>query len=163
MTFITRSTNPLIQARFFEPFFGRFNFLEDETKSGVWAPPVDVAEEKDKILVRVEVPGMKESDLKVSFEDGLLTVSDDYAVSSGTQATFQINTPVRPVVSGNTAVAGGLKITVVQPANATLTVTDWTDVDSDFEGGYRLDVSGGNGQYVVQLGHPDVMLANGFD
>jgi len=77
MTFITRSTNPLIQARFFEPFFGRFNFLEDETKSGVWAPPVDVAEEKDKIIVRVEVPGMNESDLKVSFEDGLLTVSGE--------------------------------------------------------------------------------------
>ena len=77
MTFVTRSTNPLIQARFFEPFFGRFNFLEDETKSGVWAPPVDVAEEKDKIFVRVEVPGMNESDLKVSFEDGLLTVSGE--------------------------------------------------------------------------------------
>src|SRR3954454_24238880 len=75
MTFITRSSDPLIQARFFEPFFGRFNFLEDEAKSGVWAPPVDVAEEKDKMLVRVEVPGMNENDLKVSFEDGLLTVS----------------------------------------------------------------------------------------
>src|SRR5256714_10687548 len=77
MTFITRSTNPLIQARFFEPFFGRFNFLEDEAKSGTWAPAVDVAEEKDKILVKVEVPGMNESDLKVSFEDGLLTVSGE--------------------------------------------------------------------------------------
>ncbi len=82
MTFITRSTNPLndfrtLQARFFEPFFGRFNFLEDELKSGTWAPAVDVAEEKDKILVRVEVPGMKENDLKVSFEDGLLTVTGE--------------------------------------------------------------------------------------
>jgi HSP20 family protein len=77
MTFITRSTNPTLQARFFEPFFGRFNFLEDETKSGVWAPPVDVAEEKDKIFVRVEVPGMNQNDLKVSFEDGLLTVSGE--------------------------------------------------------------------------------------
>jgi HSP20 family protein len=82
MTFITPSTNPLndfrtLQARFFEPFFGRFNFHEDELKSGTWAPAVDVAEEKDKILVRVEVPGMKESDLKVSFEDGLLTISGE--------------------------------------------------------------------------------------
>ena len=99
----------------------------------------------------------------VDFEGGLLTVTDDYAVSGGTQAIFQINTPVRPVVTGNTATAGGLRITVVQPANATLTVTDWTDVDSDFEGGYRLDVSGGNGQYVVQLGHPEEILADGFD
>ena len=52
MTFITRPSIPVIQARFFEPFFGRFNFLEDETQSGTWTPPVDVAEEKDKILVR---------------------------------------------------------------------------------------------------------------
>jgi len=82
MTLITRSANSLndlrtLQARFFEPFFGRFNFLEDELKSGTWAPAVDVAEEKDKILVRVEVPGMNENDLKVKFEDGLLTVSGE--------------------------------------------------------------------------------------
>jgi len=82
MTFIARSTSPLndfrtLQARFFEPFFGRFNFLEDELKSGTWAPAVDVAEEKDKILVRVEVPGMNEKDLQVKFEDDVLTVSGE--------------------------------------------------------------------------------------
>ena len=66
-----------LQSRFFEPFFGRFNFLEDEQASGTWAPAVDVAEETDKILVRVEVPGMNENDLKVSFEDGLLTLSGE--------------------------------------------------------------------------------------
>jgi HSP20 family protein len=78
---MTRS-NPLndfrtLQARVFEPFFGRFNYLQDDLPSGTWAPAVDVAEEKDKILVRVEVPGMNEQDLKVHFEDGLLTVSGE--------------------------------------------------------------------------------------
>ncbi len=82
MTYLTRSSNPrndfrVLQARVFEPFFGRFNFLEDELKSGTWAPPVDVAEEKDTIIVRVEVPGMNEQDLKVGFEDGVLTVSGE--------------------------------------------------------------------------------------
>ena len=82
MTYLTRSTNPrsdfrVLQARVFEPFFGRFNFLEDELKSGTWAPAVDVAEEKETILVRVEVPGMNEKDLKITFEDGLLTVSGE--------------------------------------------------------------------------------------
>jgi len=82
MSFTTRTPNQLndlrtLQARFFEPFFGRFNFLEDELKSGTWAPAVDVAEEKDKLLVRVEVPGMNEKDLRVNFEDGLLTVSGE--------------------------------------------------------------------------------------
>ena len=66
-----------LQSRFFEPFFGRFNFLEDELPSGTWAPAVDVAEEGDKILVKVEVPGMDEKDLKIHFDDGTLTVTGE--------------------------------------------------------------------------------------
>jgi HSP20 family protein len=66
-----------LQNRFFEPFFGRFGFLDDQMPTGTWAPAVDVAEEQDKILVKVEVPGMEEKDLKVSFEDGLLSVSGE--------------------------------------------------------------------------------------
>jgi HSP20 family protein len=82
MSFITRNSNPLndfrtLQSRFFEPFFGRFNFLDDSMTSGTWAPPVDVAEENGKIMVKVEVPGMEEKDLKINFEDGLLTVSGE--------------------------------------------------------------------------------------
>src|SRR6185369_14017027 len=79
---LTRYSNPFsdfrtLQARFFEPFFGRFNFLADELPSGTWAPAVDVAEEGGKILVKVEVPGMDEKDLKINFEDGVLTVSGE--------------------------------------------------------------------------------------
>src|SRR5437763_2172844 len=66
-----------LQSRFFEPFFGRFNFLNDELPTATWAPAVDVAEEGDKILVKVEVPGMDEKDLKVTFEDGMLTVTGE--------------------------------------------------------------------------------------
>ena len=81
MTFVTRY-NPrsdfrTLQSRFFEPFFGRFNFLDDALPTDAWAPPVDVAEDKDKIVVKVEVPGMSQDDLKVHFEDGLLTVSGE--------------------------------------------------------------------------------------
>src|ERR1043166_9050124 len=66
-----------LQSRFLEPFFGRFNFLDGVRESGAWAPAVDVAEETDKIVVKVEVPGMNENDLKVSFENGVLTVSGE--------------------------------------------------------------------------------------
>ena len=72
MTFLVRQ-NPFND--FLEPFFGRFNFGDERTST--WAPPVDVAEEHDKILVRVEVPGMDDKDLKVHFEDGLLTISGE--------------------------------------------------------------------------------------
>jgi len=73
MSIIARYSTP----RFLEPFFGRFNFLDDSLTSGTWAPPVDVAEEGDKIMVKVEAPGMEEKDLKVHFEDGLLTVTGE--------------------------------------------------------------------------------------
>ena len=73
MTYVTRF-NP---QRLFEPFFGRFNFLDDQLTSGTWAPPVDVAEDQNHILVKVEVPGMDEKELRVNFEDGLLTVSGE--------------------------------------------------------------------------------------
>jgi HSP20 family protein len=78
MTFRTR-TNDLrnLQTRMLEPFFGRFHYLDDTATNGTWAPAVDVAEETDRILVKVEVPGMEEKDLRVSFEDGLLTVSGE--------------------------------------------------------------------------------------
>ena len=81
MTFLTRydSTNDFrtLQARFLEPFFGRFNFMDEERGTATWAPPVDIAEEGDRILVRVEVPGVDEKDLRVQFEDGLLMISGE--------------------------------------------------------------------------------------
>ena len=87
----------------------------------------------------------------IDFANDALLVQDDYATGSGTNAIFQVNTPAQPVISGNTAVAGGLTITVISPANATLRAVDWRTVDSDFNSGWRLDISGGSGQYIVQL------------
>lgn len=80
MTFLTRRSHPFndlrsLEARLFEPFF-RLPYFDDNA-SASWNPPVDVAEEGDKIMVKVEVPGMEEKDLRVSFEDGLLTVSGE--------------------------------------------------------------------------------------
>jgi len=75
--FTPRNDFRTLQSRFFEPFFGRFNYMDDALTSGTWAPPVDVAEDQEKIHVKVEVPGMDEKDLRVNFEDGLLTVSGE--------------------------------------------------------------------------------------
>jgi HSP20 family protein len=82
MTFMTRYNDPwndlrALQNRLFEPFFNRFGFLDDTQNSGTWAPPVDVAEDNEKIHVKVEVPGMDEKDLKVNYEDGLLTITGE--------------------------------------------------------------------------------------
>lgn len=65
-----------MEARLFEPFF-RYPYMQEEMQSATWNPPVDVLEENDRILVKVEVPGIDENALRVTFEDGLLTVSGE--------------------------------------------------------------------------------------
>jgi hypothetical protein len=102
----------------------------------------------------------------IDFADRKLTVSDSFALGAGTTATFQVNTPVHPVINGLTATAGALKIRVISPANATLTALDWTtqsDANETFNSGWRLDVHGGTTGYVVELSAGDTIFAYGFD
>lgn len=60
----------------FEPFF-RFPFFPEETQAAGWNPAVDVLEEQDRIVVKVEAPGVDEKDLRVTFEDGVLSVTGE--------------------------------------------------------------------------------------
>ena len=62
--------------RLFEPF-ARFTSSDEDLVSGTWVPPVDVAETQDRIVVRAEVPGMKQEDIAIEFENGLLTIRGD--------------------------------------------------------------------------------------
>lgn len=62
--------------RLFEPF-ARFATGDEDLVSGTWVPPVDVAETQEKILVRAEVPGMKQEDISIEFANGLLTLRGD--------------------------------------------------------------------------------------
>lgn len=61
--------------RIFEPF-ARFaaTSQDEDLVSGTWAPLVDVAETQEKILVRAEVPGMKQEDISIEYENGTLTL-----------------------------------------------------------------------------------------
>lgn len=58
----------------FDDFFGR---SAREFPDGYWAPAVDIAESKDNLTVNVEVPGMKKEDVKVTFQDGILTIKGE--------------------------------------------------------------------------------------
>ena len=64
------------EARLFEPFF-RLPFVSADVQPAAWNPPVDVVEENNAILVKVEVPGVNEKDLRVMFEDGVLTITGE--------------------------------------------------------------------------------------
>ena len=47
---------------------------EDEMQLSAWAPPVDLAEEKDRILITAELPGFKENEIEIQTENGMLTL-----------------------------------------------------------------------------------------
>lgn len=78
-----------------------------------------------------------------------LRVQDSYATTSGTTATFQFVVPSLPTVSGNTITCGDLRAVVSTPASPTINVVNMTSVDSDFQSGYRVDVSGASGSFDV--------------
>ena len=42
-----------------------------------WAPPVDIAEEKDRILITAELPGFKPDEISIQTENGMLTLSGE--------------------------------------------------------------------------------------
>ncbi len=101
----------------------------------------------------------------LDFAGNSLLVTDQFALQSGTQAIFQVNTPTQPVINGNTATAGRLQIRVIEPANATLTAVHWPDVDGDFNSGWKLEVQGAstNTGFVVELGTGEAIFGDGFD
>jgi HSP20 family protein len=74
--------------RIFEPF-ARFTPREDEDLvSGTWVPPVDVAETQEKILVRAEVPGLRQEDIQIEFENGLLTIRGERKLEKSEGVTW---------------------------------------------------------------------------
>ncbi|HEX4066944.1 MAG TPA: Hsp20/alpha crystallin family protein [Acidobacteriaceae bacterium] len=49
----------------------------DVLSTASFAPPVDIYEDEHKIVLKLEVPGMKESDLDIQLENNVLTVKGE--------------------------------------------------------------------------------------
>ncbi len=67
-----------------DPFRELANFFEnwdlsgkDQLTSGTFLPAVDVYEDEHNLVLKLEVPGVNEEDLKVSLENNTLTVSGE--------------------------------------------------------------------------------------
>ncbi len=52
------------------------NGQESQLREG-WFPAVDVYEDKDNLLVKAELPGLKKEDIEISLHDGYLTLSGE--------------------------------------------------------------------------------------
>ena len=69
--------------------FGRLNSLQDELDrlfevplaelAGAtnWAPAIELAEDKNNLVVTTELPGLKKEDIEVTLLDGTLTISGE--------------------------------------------------------------------------------------
>jgi len=45
-----------------------------EDSFGAWAPPVDIFEKDDHLVIRAEIPGVRKEDMDVGIENGVLTL-----------------------------------------------------------------------------------------
>ena len=55
----------------------RLNRFFNEAPFADWAPPVDIQESETEYLIKAELPEVKKEDVKVEFEDGVLTVEGE--------------------------------------------------------------------------------------
>jgi len=68
--------------RLFEDTFGRAG----------WAPPVDVREDAKEIVLEVELPGIKPSDVEVTAENGIITIRGEKqsTTTEGTEGRYHV-------------------------------------------------------------------------
>jgi len=65
--------------RSFSPsLFGRWPHMSGEDGEQIeWAPVADISETEQEYLVRAELPGVRREDVKVTLEDGVLTIQGE--------------------------------------------------------------------------------------
>lgn len=62
--------------RLFESPLGEWT-RKSQSFLGGWLPSVDLYEEKDNVIVRAELPGMKKEEIGLSLHEGVLTISGE--------------------------------------------------------------------------------------
>ena len=50
---------------------------EERGELSIWAPAVDIAEDKEGVKLSVELPGMRREQIKLGVEDGVLTIKGE--------------------------------------------------------------------------------------
>lgn len=44
---------------------------------GTWSPPVDLREESDRLVLEMELPGLKKEDIEINLENNVLTIKGE--------------------------------------------------------------------------------------
>ncbi len=62
--------------RLFEQMLGH-GVRQGQPVGGAWSPPVDAWETKDELRVQVELPGVRQRQIRIDFAEGVLTIRAD--------------------------------------------------------------------------------------
>src|SRR5436190_19728948 len=57
------------------PFWSNFG-RQSQLFSG-WSPALDLYQNNDNVIARVELPGMRKEDIEISLQDGMLTIAGE--------------------------------------------------------------------------------------
>ena len=63
--------------RLFDETFGRYPAVRRETLDKTWLPAVDIYEDKENIVVKAELPGVKKDEVAIEIKDNILTLSGE--------------------------------------------------------------------------------------
>jgi HSP20 family protein len=63
------------------PFWSNFQ-RQTQLFSG-WSPAMDIYQNNDAVIARVELPGMRKEDIEISLHDGMLTISGERKSETG--------------------------------------------------------------------------------
>jgi len=63
--------------RLVDRFFPATRNDDEAARSAVWRPTVDIHEDENNYMIDAELPGMRKEDVKISFQDGVLSISGE--------------------------------------------------------------------------------------
>ncbi len=69
--------------RLFEESLARSRTTEEDFPVGAWMPPVDIYETDERVVIRVDLPGVDQRDIDLRIEDGMLFVKGERKFASG--------------------------------------------------------------------------------
>jgi HSP20 family protein len=72
-----RQVDPLREVFNDQVFESFFPLLERTLSSGQWFPALDVSEDKDAFMIKADLPGLKKEDVRLSFDNGVLTIEGE--------------------------------------------------------------------------------------
>lgn len=88
------------------------------------------------------VPGIKWRRELTFKRPGRISVSDLLTLPTGYAATWQVNTPLEPVVVDDVVTVGKLRMAFSRPEAPPITVKDWRKITNEALGGWRIEVQG---------------------